>query len=35
MGYARAEGPLSDDAILGAHYEVDIAGQRFAMTPHL
>jgi glycine cleavage system aminomethyltransferase T len=35
MGYARAESPLSDAAIIGAHYEVDIAGQHFAVTPHL
>jgi len=35
MGYARAEGPLSDEAILGARYEVDIAGRRYAVTPHL
>src|SRR5512144_2844771 len=35
MGYARADRPLSDAAILGARYEVDIAGERFAVTPHL
>jgi 4-methylaminobutanoate oxidase (formaldehyde-forming) len=35
MGYARATGPLTDAAILNAHYEVDIAGERFAVTPHL
>ena len=38
MGYARSgpEGaPLSDAAILAARYEVDIAGQLFAVTPHL
>jgi hypothetical protein len=35
MGYARAASTLSDEAILGARYEVDIAGRRFAVTPHL
>src|SRR3989442_3274904 len=35
MGYARAEVPLSDAAILAARYEIDIAGERFAATPHL
>jgi glycine cleavage system aminomethyltransferase T/glycine/D-amino acid oxidase-like deaminating enzyme len=34
MGYARAEAPITDDAILAARYEVDIAGERFAVTPH-
>jgi 4-methylaminobutanoate oxidase (formaldehyde-forming) len=35
MGYARAGVSLTDDAILGATYEVDIAGQPHAVTPHL
>jgi len=38
MGYARsrADGEaLTDAAILAARYEVDIAGRRFAVTPHL
>jgi len=35
MGYARADAPLSDAALLGARYEVDIAAERFAVTPHL
>jgi hypothetical protein len=35
MGYARAEVPLTDAAILAARYEIDIAGERFAATPHL
>ncbi|MEO8485492.1 MAG: FAD-dependent oxidoreductase [Betaproteobacteria bacterium] len=35
MGYARAEGPLTDEAILAARYVVDIAGAIFAVTPHL
>jgi heterotetrameric sarcosine oxidase gamma subunit len=33
MGYARAAEPLSEDAIRAARYEVDIAGERFAVTP--
>jgi len=38
MGYARAlpDGPpLTDEAILGARYEIDIAGELFAVTPHM
>jgi 4-methylaminobutanoate oxidase (formaldehyde-forming) len=35
MGYARGEEALSDAALLSARYEVDIAGERFAATPHL
>ena len=38
MGYARANPeapPLSDTTLLAAHYEVDIAGRMFAVTPHL
>ncbi len=39
MGYARAPAGdtngLADDAVLGARYEVDIAGETFAVTPHL
>ena len=38
MGYARAgadEPPLSDERILAARYEIDIAGAIFAVTPHL
>jgi 4-methylaminobutanoate oxidase (formaldehyde-forming) len=38
MGYARAapDGPaLTDEAILGARYQVDIAGDLFAVTPHM
>jgi hypothetical protein len=38
MGYARSvpDGPpLTDDAIIGARYAVDIAGTVFAVTPHL
>ena len=35
MGYARAEGPLTDAAIMAARYQVDIAGALFAVTPHL
>ena len=35
MGYARAEVPLTDAMILGARYQVDIAGALCAVTPHL
>jgi glycine cleavage system aminomethyltransferase T/glycine/D-amino acid oxidase-like deaminating enzyme len=38
MGYARAvpdAGPLSDDVLLGARYEVDIANDITTVTPHL
>ena len=33
MGYARDDAPLTDLAILNARYEVDIAGERFSVTP--
>ncbi len=35
MGYARADAPLTDDALLAARYEVDIAGVLHAVTPRL
>ena len=35
MAYARADRPLTDDALMAARYEVDIAGEMFAATPHL
>jgi 4-methylaminobutanoate oxidase (formaldehyde-forming) len=35
MGYARADDPLTDAAVLGAQYRIDIAGDLFAVTPHL
>jgi hypothetical protein len=35
MGYARGEEPLTDAQVLGARYQVDIAGELFAVTPHL
>ena len=35
MGYARSDGTLTDDAVLSAKYRVDIAGELFAVTPHL
>ncbi|MEP6996597.1 MAG: glycine cleavage T C-terminal barrel domain-containing protein, partial [Betaproteobacteria bacterium] len=35
MGYARTERVLSDAALLAARYQVDIAGEAFAVTPHL
>jgi 4-methylaminobutanoate oxidase (formaldehyde-forming) len=35
MGYARADAALTDDAVLGAQYRIDIAGALHAVTPHL
>jgi glycine cleavage system aminomethyltransferase T len=35
MGYARADAPLTDERVLGARYQVDIAGDLFTVTPHL
>ena len=35
MGYARSDRVLSDEALLAARYQVDIAGESFAVTPHL
>jgi 4-methylaminobutanoate oxidase (formaldehyde-forming) len=35
MGYARADRVLTDDVVLGASYEVDVAGELHAVTPHL
>ena len=35
MGYARADAPLTDAAVLAARYEVDIAGALHAVTAHL
>jgi 4-methylaminobutanoate oxidase (formaldehyde-forming) len=35
MGYARGDVSLTDEAILAARYQIDIAGERFAVTPHL
>ena len=35
MGYARTAQPLSDAQLLAAHFCVDIAGESFAVTPHL
>ncbi|MGH8851889.1 MAG: GcvT family protein [Casimicrobiaceae bacterium] len=35
MGYARGDTVLNDDALLAARYQVDIAGEPFAVTPHL
>ena len=35
MGYARSDRVLSDAELLAARYEVDIAGEPFAVTPHL
>jgi 4-methylaminobutanoate oxidase (formaldehyde-forming) len=35
MGYARANHVLTDATLLGARFEVDIAGKLYAVTPHL
>ncbi len=35
MAYARADGPLTDEAILAARYVVDIAGEAFVVTPRM
>ena len=35
MGYARGKAPLTDGAILGARFDVDIAGELTRVTPHL
>jgi 4-methylaminobutanoate oxidase (formaldehyde-forming) len=35
MGYARAEGPLTDDQLLNAQYQVDVAGRIHDVTAHL
>jgi glycine cleavage system aminomethyltransferase T len=35
MGYARSDAVLSDAAVLAARFDVDIAGELFAVTPHL
>ena len=35
MGYARSDRVLSDEELLAAHYQIDIAGELFAATPHL
>ena len=34
MGYARTETPLSDDALVAARWQVDLAGETVAVTPH-
>ncbi len=33
MGYARTDAPLTDEALLGAHWQVDLAGETVAVTP--
>ena len=35
MGYARGDRSLSDEALLAARYQVDIAGELFGVTPRL
>jgi hypothetical protein len=34
MGYARTETPLSDDALVAARWQVDLAGETVAVTAH-
>ena len=35
MGYARGDATLTDASLLGASYQIDIAGEHFAVTAHL
>ena len=35
LGYARADVPLTDEAVVAARYQVDIAGELHAVTPRL
>ena len=35
MGYARSDTVLSDAAVLVAKFEIDLAGEHLAVTPHL
>jgi 4-methylaminobutanoate oxidase (formaldehyde-forming) len=35
MGYARRDAAISDETLLAATFEIDIAGLPFAVTPHL
>ena len=35
MGYVRSDRVLTDDTLLAAHYQIDIAGELFAATPHV
>jgi 4-methylaminobutanoate oxidase (formaldehyde-forming) len=35
MGYARSDRALTDEMLLAAQYEIDIAGELFAATPHV
>jgi hypothetical protein len=35
MGYARSDVALTDEVLLGAKYQIDIAGRHFAVTPHM
>jgi hypothetical protein len=35
MGYVRSDRVASDALLLGARYQVDIAGELFAVTPLL
>ena len=35
LGYARGDAPLDDATLLGARYEIDIAGMRFGATARI
>ena len=35
MGYARAERALTDEALVKTKFEIDVAGELFAVTPRL
>jgi hypothetical protein len=35
MGYARSDHVFTDQQLLAARYEIDIAGELFAVTPYL
>ena len=35
LGYARGDAPLGDAALLSARYEVDVAGERYSVTPRI
>ena len=35
MGYARSDCVLTDDVVLSARYQIDVAGELHAVTPRL
>jgi 4-methylaminobutanoate oxidase (formaldehyde-forming) len=35
FGYVRGDAPLADASVLAACYEVDIAGERWKVTPRI